>query len=648
MKNLLILQFRKSRLPFLVLAGAVLLSAPAALLFRPQSITGAEAVNIAMLFWALAGLPLAIMTLAGTAGSEAASDGARAVEQPLPASQYRQVLSGLAAAAAQTALLILAVYAIMGFSVPLDKLNFVNAHVARHYFFYSVFLVLYTFTLSYAFRNAVAGGLAAAALLGITAVPLLSAALFSELMLRLVPLTFLNTLTAGLALAGTLGALHLLCRSHARKEAGRAAKALFAALLLAAPALPPFLGLAALRAKSAEVTWPVFPLSMQADAPQGAPGVMLVQKPFTGEVFLVDEEGRRAAVFAEDSARWLPNYFFPVPAFVRGQTMAAPDGGVWVYADRYDKPGVLMYGSAAGGLRLRASLPDSWRANFVRGKVPGLVERRKDGFYYTQLTAGSEPLKWENIGKLRGEAAKRWLAGTGAEALLDAFLRATLAGAPGVAVLSADGKTVTSGAGRWTVPGALGAQSPLVGVRLGDGLNYVVPAREGKGYAAYLCAPGKAARRLWRDYFRVGANLWTAPDGTLWGYSRKSNIVLTVRNVFGTSKKEFDSPQFSILTREGRSIESFRLDNMLRDLPAADGDIALVREAKGELWFTIGNAYLVKTGENPQGPYSAWELPVSVREKYWRSAVLPTRNGILIAAMDGVHFMDWEGNSRKL
>ena len=61
MKNLIILQFRKSRLPFLVMAGAVLLSAPAALLFRPSSMTGAESVNIAMLFWALAGLPLALM-----------------------------------------------------------------------------------------------------------------------------------------------------------------------------------------------------------------------------------------------------------------------------------------------------------------------------------------------------------------------------------------------------------------------------------------------------------------------------------------------------------------------------------------------------------------------------------------------------------
>ncbi|HCC46871.1 MAG TPA: hypothetical protein DEQ38_01950 [Elusimicrobia bacterium] len=648
MKNLIILQFRKSLLPFSVLAGAVLLSVPAALLFRPDSLTGPEAVNIAMLFWALAGLPLAIMALAGAAGSDASSDAARASEQPLPESQYRQVLAGLAAAAAQTALLILAIYAIMGFSVPLDKLNFVNAHVASHYFFYAAFLALYAFTLSYALRNAVAGGIAAAALLAVTAVPLLSASLFSGLMLDLVPMAFLNSLTGILVLAGTLGALSLLCRAYARKEAGRAVKALFAALLLAAPALPPFIGLAILRGKSAEVTWPVFPLTIQADAPQDAPGVMLVQKPFTGEVFLIDEEGRRAAVFPDDSARGLPNYFFPVPAFVRGQTMAGPDGSVWVYADRYDKPGVLMNGSAAGGLKLRAAMPDSWRANFVRGKVPGIVERRKDGYYYAQLTPGDGPLKWENVKNITGEAAKRWITGTGAEALLDAFLRSRLAEAPGVAVLAADGRTVTAGGGKWTVPGALGPKAPLIGLRLGDGMSYVVPAREGKGYAAYLCPPGKAARRLWGDYFRPGANLWAAPDGTLWGYSRKSSIVLTVRKLSGASKKEFDSPQFNILTREGKSIESFRLDNVLRDLPEAEGDIALVREEKGELWFTIGNGYLVKTGANPNGPYSAWRFPESVREKYWRSTLLPTRNGILIAAMDGVHFMDWEGKAKRL
>lgn len=647
MKNLIILQFRKSRLPFLVLAGAVLLSVPAALLFRPGSLTGPEAVNIAMLFWALAGLPLAIMTLAGTAGSDAASDAARAAEQPLPESQYKQVLSGLAAAAAQTALLVLAVYAIMGFSVPLDRLTFTNAHVARHYAFYAAFLVLYSFTLSYAFRNAVAGGLAAAALLVVTALPLLSAALFGELLLDLIPLTLLNSLTAGLAAAGTFGAIYLLCRSYARREAGGPAKVLLAALLLAAPAVPPFFGLAALRAKAAEVTWPVYPPVLNSEAPEGAPGAMLAQKPFTGEVFLIDGEGRRAAVFPADTDRGLTNYFFPIPSFVRGQTISGSDGSVWVYANRYDKPAVLLNGSAAAGLKLRAALPDSRRAYLVRGKTPGIVERRKDGAYYAPLRAGTGPLEWEKVG-VTAETAKRPRAGTGEEAQLDAFLLAKLAGAPGVGTLSRDGKTVTSGGEVWKVPGALGPKSPLIGVRLADGINYIVPAGDGKDYATYLCPPGKAARKIWRGYFRVGANLLQAPDGTLWGYNRKLRVDVTVKTVFGTTKKELASPDFSILTLDGRSIESFRLDQILKDLPGAQGEIALVREENGELWFTLGNAYLVKTGANPHGPYSYWKLPQSVEEKYWRSNLLATKNGLLIAAMDGVHFIDWEGRSRKL
>jgi len=648
MKNLILLQFRKSRLPFLVLAGAVLLSVPAALLFRSATLTGPEAVNIAMLFWALAGLPLAIMTLAGTAGSDAASDAARAAEQPLPGSQYRQVLSGLAAAALQTALLVLAVYAVMGFSVPMDRLTFTNAHVARHYAFYAAFLVLYSFTLSYAFRNAVAGGLAAAALLVVTALPLLSAALFGELLLDLIPLVFINSLTAALALAGALGALYLLCRAYARREAGRAAKVLLAALLLAAPVLPPFFGLAALRAKAAEVTWPVYPLVLSTDTPEAASGAMLAQKPFTGEVFLIDGEGRRAVVFPEDSDRGVPNYFFPVPAFVRGQTMSASDGSVWVYCNSYDRPAVLLNGSAAGGLKLRATLPDSRRAYFVRGKVPGIIERRKDGAYYAPLRTGTEPLEWKKIDNMPAAAAKRWLAGTGEEALLDAFLRGMLAGAPGVAVVSTDGRTVASGGEKWMVPGALGPKSPLVGVKRADGINYIVPAGKGKNYAAYLCPPGKAARKLWDGYFRAGSNLWQAPDGTLWGYNRMSRVVSTVKNIFGETKKESDSPQFNILTRDGRSIESFGLDQVLRDLPAVKGEIALVREENGELWFTLGNAYLVKTGANPHGSYSSWKLPQSVQEKYWRSNLLANRDGLLIAAIDGVHFMDWEGRPRKL
>jgi hypothetical protein len=54
------------------------------------------------------------------------------------------------------------------------------------------------------------------------------------------------------------------------------------------------------------------------------------------------------------------------------------------------------------------------------------------------------------------------------------------------------------------------------------------------------------------------------------------------------------------------------------------------------------------TGANPHGPYSYWKLPQSVEEKYWRSNLLATRSGLLIAALDGIHFMDWEGRSRKL
>ncbi len=649
MKNMLALQFRKSRLTFLVMLGAVLLSAPAAMLFHPRSMTGPEAVNLAMLFWALAGLPLAIMTLAGTAGSDAASEAARAAEQPLPESQYGQVLSALAAALAGTALLMLAVFAIMGFSVPMDKLTFVTAHVASHYAFYMAFLVLYTFTLSYAFRNAVAGGLAASALLALTAVPLLSAALFQELMLRLIPLVLLNAVTGALALGGALWALRLLCRAYARREAGAAGKTLLAALLLAAPLIPPFAGLAALNRKASGIAFPVYPLRyyFDTDAPQ-APGVMLVQKPFTGEVFLVDGEGRRAEVLPPDAGPDLPGYFFPVPAFIRGQTMSDPDGGVWVFCDRYDRPGVLMKGTAATGLKLRAALPRSLSANLVRGKVPGIIARRREGYYYALLTPGKEPLKWENIDAMPGEAEKRWASGTGVEARMGAFLRRKISEAPGVAVLSADRRTVTAGGRKWTVPGALGFKTPFMGVERADGFNYIVPAREGKKEVTYICPPGGKARKLWNGYFRLGADLWQAPDGTLWGYNRKARITSTVTGITGTSRKEFDSPSFNILTRDGRSIESFQLDAVLRELPQAEGDIALVREEKGELWFTIGNDYLVKTPPGGQTPYSVWKLPVSVREKFWRSALQPTRDGMIISAMDGVYFMDWEGRARKL
>ncbi len=123
MKSLILLQLRKSRLGFGVIFAALLASVPLALALKTGPMSPRDAVNLAMFYWALAGIPLTALILSGIAGSEAAGGQAAMTEQPLPVAQYKRLLSSLTAALLETAALTLAAWAIMGFTLPLEHLT---------------------------------------------------------------------------------------------------------------------------------------------------------------------------------------------------------------------------------------------------------------------------------------------------------------------------------------------------------------------------------------------------------------------------------------------------------------------------------------------------------------------------------------------
>jgi len=288
MKNLIKLQLRKSLLSFSVIMAALLASIPLALAVKSAAMKPGEAVDLAMLYWALVGIPLTALILAGIAGSEAVREQAANTEQPLPVSQYKLLLSSLLAVLLEVAVLTLAAWVIMGFALPLAELDEAQKFIFRFYLVSLACLSVYGFTLSYAFRNGVAGALVSAAAVAATVAPLVTMSVFQTFAFTLIPLEPLKPLIAAMALAGSAFALKLLSGISDRKVKRTAANMSLIALLLAAPALASLFALVILNNKVRRVTLQVtarqyFSGLEPYQYSPGADGLMLAYKPYSGE-----------------------------------------------------------------------------------------------------------------------------------------------------------------------------------------------------------------------------------------------------------------------------------------------------------------------------------------------------------------------------
>jgi len=183
---------------------------------------------------------------------------------------------------------------------------------------------------------------------------------------------------------------------------------------------------------------------------------------------------------------------------------------------------------------------------------------------------------------------------------------------------------------RWTVPGALHNGLPVPGVALADGLNFIVPARTADGYATYLCRPGGKTELMWPEYFRPALNMSLTPDGAVWGVSRAT------------------VPAFHILTSEGRALPGVPVGRIAGSagMKASDEGVFLLRAAGGYLWFNAGDRYLVRAAVDDPANLKTWKFPKVVNNRV--GVVTAAIDGIFITAVDGVHFMDWSGNAKKI
>jgi hypothetical protein len=635
MKTLIKLQLRKNLLTFSVILGAVLASVPLALAIKSEGMPAHEAINLAMLYWGLAGLPLSALILSGIAGAEAAGEKARDTEQPLPVSQYRLLLSGLAAALLETFALLAVIYAILGFKLPLESLTGAQEQLLRFFVFALSCLAVYGFALSYVFRNGIAGAALAGAASAAILIPLTSAAIFQRIAFKLIPLWFINPLIAAAALAGGALALRLFSQARDRQTVGQVRLLSAGAGLLAAPVLASFAVLMWLNYSARQVTMPVgnlfFPLyGADSDLYPGREknaAKMLAQRPFYGEVFFIDKDGNRAVLERGGERRESGfTYLMPDLNFTNGQSMTGEDGKTWALYS-VGRRGRLAHGSIKEGFSAAWDVPVTWSMDLLGGKEPGILDRRDDAYYFAALPPGKDGLQWKKVAS-RDSGYLNFLG--------EKYLKDGLA-----AEVSADRRTLRHKGRSWALPGEIVTRAPIPGVQLAGGTHFLVPIRIKDDYSTYLCRPDGKPEMIWPSYFRVTQNLTITPDGTVWGVERRP-----LPPAGRSPNADIATALFYILTPDGKAMSALNTDGLLRKAGITYGDIWPLRAQNGYLWFNAGNKFLVKAEAANLEKAEFWKLPKVVRERH--KTVSPSTDGVFIAGADGIYFMDWEGGSRKI
>jgi hypothetical protein len=649
MKTLIALQLRKNLMGFAGILLAMLASIPLPLIFPAGSIEPEMAIKSVLGFWALIGMPLAALLFACSGGSEAARGKAAAAEQAIPVSQYRVLISYLIAALLQLAALALLVYACLNFTQPLGALTPAQKWMLNFFIFSLLYLALAGFTCSYIFRNGIVGALSAAAAVFLTVTPLIGMSVSTSMNFAVLPMPVVIAATVVLALGGTLFALKLLSALSDRKEKKTLANISAAAFLLTAPPLTALLCLAIFNSALQQLTLPFSNWDFGRIRYQYLPGsepqkkaarLLLAQRPFTGETFLLDETGRKTVIIP-GSGPGKPRLFSFLPDLdyrnSTGQAVTGADGESWLLISRNGREKIFS-GTPESGFKLRAEVNNARHSTLVEGKRPGLIARRGDGTYYCDLPPVGGKLQWvkkPRVSDYRITMEKYYKDGAAAR-------------------FSSDRRSLIYGDKRWQLPYFKGfeyymSSAPVPGFYLKDGINFLVVAGEKAESTTYLCRPDGTVRPLWSRFFAFPFNVTVAPDGTVW--NKLDNPGRITRSGFIT-KTLLNSPSFYIQHREGKSFER-RFDGILLKTGVKDGNIRLAHSDGDALWLIVGNKYLAKTGIHDPNRIALWRLPETPQFSYRLFShsfpmVHPAPEGIFVMAFKGVYFMDWEGRIKKI
>jgi len=604
--------------------GAMALTALGALLAQPASARDFSGITGVMLYWLLAGAPLVSLWLASSAGAETAG-----LE---PAPGYKRLMKALGAVVLAAAVIFIGAWASTGFRVPdFPKINFYDVNPID-YAPALLYLVLHGFTIAYTTRKTAAGFLLAALSLALAVLPLLLIASFQQLRFELLPLGALSIAAAIAAFAGPFAALKLRTSGAARA----------AALVLVLPALLAVGGLAALHLRASREAFPVevgyysclFPDTyLLGDA-------MLVHKPYSGRIYLIDKAGKRAELVR---GSFFPRLRLLLPAMDEDNVMATRgrDGTFWLLHQSGNT--ASLFSGGINGFTERAKIPleegfPVWLLGFNR---PGLMRHTSKGVYFADLPYGGAAINW----------GKRY-EGRSADARENELL---LAGLPSP---SLRGSTLVYGKDHWQVPGNLEQTdpAPFPAFQLNGKASFFVPAEGKHGLFTYYCRSGAAAQAVWPgyarqplSYYHLRTTIWPTPGGAAWWRAEDRTT--------GFHRE----PVFLIVNEEGKALPPVRFPGAMIKEAGTDqlSDAILLRASGDDLWFNLAGKYLARLSAGKPDQYKLWKFPeltpvlqhhgccLSSYDNYALS-VKPVGGGAMLAALDGVYFMDWNGNSKKL
>jgi len=262
------------------------------------------------------------------------------------------------------------------------------------------------------------------------------------------------------------------------------------------------------------------------------------------------------------------------------------------------------------------------------GKEPGLIMSHYDkNDSFAALPYDRKELKWKKTG--------------------DTYLMSKKADAE-TPVAFFSGGTLSHGKDKWILPGARKYDKnwPIKGYLLRGGPAFMLQASiEGEDYT-YLCRSGAKPQLIWPKYYPGLRGPFITPRGMIW--TRSSNLSTKDSGLY-----------FLIVDEDGKGLPPYRLPDDVMGTGVDSNKIIPLRAAGNSVWFNAGGKYLLKVDASGAGKPERWRLPSiaerpimifggSPGEEDYYKAVTPVGDGIIVAALDGVYFMDWAGNSKKI
>lgn len=589
-----------------------------------------ETLSLAMFYFLLSVVPLASMYLAAAAGKEAA--------QAQPAPGYKRLLVLLASVTGAALVPAFGAWALAGFelwdSVPISVIEYLPFYLPA-----LLFLVLQAFTAGYAARSILAGILLATVSLGAAAGPLFGIETFQKRYFELIPPGTLFILSAIAAFGGPLVALKLL------SSGARRSKVL---PLLALPALLGLTGIMALHFRASRVTEAAeFPYySAYPEEPYLLGDAMLIGKPYSGKLFLIDSAGKRAEL-ARGSIFPVLNYL--LPELSEDEVMAARgnDGALWLLQFPSSTTARLLKGGIEGLKEAAAfSFQDGFPVFLEGGREPCLIRHTySEGEFFAAPPSDGQKIEWTKKRDWRQDCSSE------SKKQIKAWPVAQL-----------KGETLIYGGQRWQVTGVQSNydNKPFHGLSLKNGPVLLLPAKGKNGDFTYFCRTGAGPQKIWPGYAHVGrfmrpagyAKMHTTLGGAVWWMAK-----LHPDEIPGQAR--IWRAVSLIVNEEGQPLPPVTLPDALISRTGVDGlNLVLLRATGDTLWFNLDGKYMAKVSAGDPGKYELWKFPEATERKRYFScgagssdyarAVRAVSGGAMIAGLNGVYLMDWAGKTKKL